>query len=536
MTENCNSTNAEAAEAPALEDSITRIVSMISDGVARDPTAVPALRAIAAWLTSIADTVERASAPTAEPEFMPTGVVPLKIGTQVIEVPVSGSAMELKAAATAEPESGESASALESTEDSAPSIDLSLIINRSELKAEGCRWAMERRRHIAAGADFNSVIKPTDEDLLGRARALPDCWLWAIDPYSSLPDDSVIDDIAGSFENLAATVTVVRDLIADERLAEAFRDEAYELLAESQSAVRIAMEEESRKPDSDQLDAFSWLKVRTFEDQVFVPRHMKLSDPANPRNWAELADRIKGLADRIGDQKRATRDRRNLLGKVRYTVDRMADWDADDRVRQWQTLYDTVEKLIELGVRPSSRELRDLLLPVIDNYPDDEQPEPGPGMRGALAAIDEYIATREAQSNVDEIARPISPILKDARDLVRGCTLLIIGGDHRPHAAANLKRDLELADVEWIRTIPHMSTSVFEPRIASSDIDIVVLAIRWASHSFEGVRPMCIRYDKPFIRLPGGYGSNSVAKAIMDQISEELGGPSTRRTNSEDAS
>ncbi|MCA9312500.1 MAG: hypothetical protein KDA21_14900 [Phycisphaerales bacterium] len=522
-------------DAPAIEDALGRIVSLIATGVARDPTLIPAVRTLAAWLTSLVEEVEKPPPAAAPSPFKPTGVVPLRIGTQVIEVPVSGSAAEIQAAADAKPEVAESTQIEIPPETPARVIDLGLVIQRCELKVESCRWARERRQRITGGADFDSLIKPTDSDLLERGRALDDCWLWALDPYSSLPDDSEIDDIAGSFENLAAIVTIVRDLVADDRLAEAHRDEAYELLAEAQSSVRIAMEGNCNKPDVDQMDTFGWLKVRTFEDRVFVPRYMKLSDPADPHNWADLADRIKALADRVGDQKRSARERRNLLGKVRYTVDRMGDWGAEGRVRQWQTLYDTVERLVELGVRPSSRELRDLLLPIIDSYPDEEQPEPGPGMRGALAAIDEYIASRESQTEMEETVRPVSPILANARDLVRGRTLLIIGGDHRPHAAANLKRDLELADVQWIRTIPHMSNSAFEPHIASRDVDIVILAIRWSSHSFEGVRPMCLRYGKPYIRLPGGYGSNSVAKAIMDQISEELGGTPMRSSGPEDS-
>ena len=50
----------------------------------------------------------------------------------------------------------------------------------------------------------------------------------------------------------------------------------------------------------------------------------------------------------------------------------------------------------------------------------------------------------------------------------------------------------------------------------------VLLAIRFASHSFGDARTFCDRHGKPFVRLPAGYGPNQVARQILDQAGDRL--------------
>ena len=51
---------------------------------------------------------------------------------------------------------------------------------------------------------------------------------------------------------------------------------------------------------------------------------------------------------------------------------------------------------------------------------------------------------------------------------------------------------------------------------------MVLLAIRWSSHSFGEVRSLCERYGKPLVRLPGGYNPAQVAWQILQQVGEQL--------------
>jgi hypothetical protein len=142
----------------------------------------------------------------------------------------------------------------------------------------------------------------------------------------------------------------------------------------------------------------------------------------------------------------------------------------------------------------------------------------GPGWQQVVAEIDRYIASREPEQPEAAVARAPTPELRRAIEFTRGKVVVLIGGQCRPHSQRALERDLELGELRWIPSRSHQSISEFEPQVAREEVGLVILAIRWASHSFEGVGDMCVKYAKPFVRLPGGYGPNQVAAQIVSQV------------------
>lgn len=83
-------------------------------------------------------------------------------------------------------------------------------------------------------------------------------------------------------------------------------------------------------------------------------------------------------------------------------------------------------------------------------------------------------------------------------------------------------RSFGLADVRWLCTPDHTSFTVFEPDVARPEVALVLLAIRWSNHDYDGVRAYCEAYGKPLIRLPGGYNANQVAHHILTQAGDRL--------------
>ena len=51
---------------------------------------------------------------------------------------------------------------------------------------------------------------------------------------------------------------------------------------------------------------------------------------------------------------------------------------------------------------------------------------------------------------------------------------------------------------------------------------MVLLAIRWSSHSFGDVQEFCDRHGKLLVRLPSGYNPNQVAHQILAQVGHRL--------------
>src|SRR5690606_23395023 len=138
---------------------------------------------------------------------------------------------------------------------------------------------------------------------------------------------------------------------------------------------------------------------------------------------------------------------------------------------------------------PSNPEIRDLLIPVIDDH---AIPEPVPGgFERVLREIDRYLATRPpSSSDASSAATTDATATEEVRrvaDLLRGTTLVLIGGVRRPHAHEALRSAFELRDVDWVETREHESIDRFEPHVARPGVHVVLLAIRWASHSFGDV-------------------------------------------------
>ena len=170
------------------------------------------------------------------------------------------------------------------------------------------------------------------------------------------------------------------------------------------------------------------------------------------------------------------------------------------------------------GIPHSNTDLRELLLPIIDDMPDlGDLPS---GFQRVLSEIDRFLASRPPPAS--EAVRELTDEVQQVAKLLKKKSIVIIGGDRRPHAHDALKSALGVEEVIWIETREHESIEPFETYIARADVAVVILAIRWSSHAYGDVRAFCDKHDKPLVRLPGGYNPNQVAHQIMDQCGERL--------------
>ena len=61
-----------------------------------------------------------------------------------------------------------------------------------------------------------------------------------------------------------------------------FFEPALDLLAEAQSALRVAIDRIDGPKDQDQFRVYDWLRGVAAREQIFIRRHMRLDDPADP--------------------------------------------------------------------------------------------------------------------------------------------------------------------------------------------------------------------------------------------------------------
>src|SRR5690606_28392576 len=127
---------------------------------------------------------------------------------------------------------------VESEDGAVQDDELPRIEHRCRLKAEACRWALERRDLLAAGAEFALEIRPRDDHQIARAKAVPDCFLWMagkVEPQADNREDW--EQLEAAFEVLADAVAVLRAVIPFREEERDIYRALVELLAECQSAL-----------------------------------------------------------------------------------------------------------------------------------------------------------------------------------------------------------------------------------------------------------------------------------------------------------
>jgi hypothetical protein len=267
--------------------------------------------------------------------------------------------------------------------------------------------------------------------------------------------------------------------------------------------------------DPDQEDVYQWVRSATARYQIYIPRYLRADDLADPGDWASILARI----DEIGSSGRKTPQQASRLERIAHHQKLLSDGQGTDA--DWSAIIDDVDELIGDGIRPSSRELRDLIMPLVDIMPDrNNLPR---NFHQVLREIDRFLATRSPVAG-PQIPHEPTVEVKKAADLLRGKSIVLIGGDRRRETQEALKKAFQLESVIWIETKEHQSIETFAPLVARPGVVLVMLAIRWSSHSFGDVRQFCEHHGKPLVRLPGGYSPNQVAAQILMQCSEQLGG------------
>ncbi len=398
--------------------------------------------------------------------------------------------------------------------------DLPLIEARCRLKAEGTRWVVRRQQRMEEGADFRMEIDPFDREIIEKAKKLPDCFLWM--NHSSGPtvfDARVFEDMAGCFETAADAAGLVRALLSDAAVQQDDLEDALQLLAEGQSALRAATENVGYISDRDQLRIYQWLRDAAWDRRIFIARFMKIDDAANPDHWPQLSQRIQALDAKVDEARQLAKRKQAAFKKARYHLNLIRGDAVRDHDHDWKVAMTTIEELVQGGTPPSNTEIREMLLPVVDHLPDVEIP---PGVRLVLREVDRFMSSRPAPAAATSAVEHTAEV-RQAAQLLRGRTLVLIGGVRNPAAEESLVTALGLSSLNWIETREHESIASFEPHVARPEVAAVLLAIRWSSHSYGDVKQFCDTYGKPLVRLPAGYNPNQVAKQIIEQISGKLG-------------
>ena len=218
------------------------------------------------------------------------------------------------------------------------------------------------------------------------------------------------EDVAGCFDVVAMVISLLRQVVVDVEKNRGLFEQILDLAAEAQSALRMAVQAVDAKPDNDQDKVFNWLRHTATEHQIFIRRFLRLDDPADPTNWHDLQERISDVDAQMEAIRKQEKQKANLLGKGKYHARRILEGhgSADD----WQKVVAAVDSLVNDGIPPSNSDIRDMLVPIIDDMPDEM--EVPPGFQRVLGEIDRYLASQVPPSpeTVKEVSAEVQEVAK----------------------------------------------------------------------------------------------------------------------------
>ncbi len=394
-------------------------------------------------------------------------------------------------------------------------LPLPTVAERCRVKGEACRLVAVR---VASATEVRDVA--AEAVVTRRADALPDCNLWMLTREPVVTAPRAWEDLAGAFATAADAALLLHAWEQSPApLAERHASRVLGLAAEAQSVLLYAVADvRDVKVDFDQVQLFAHVRSTARTKQVFVPKFLKRDDRAAPESWPDVGRRVAEAAAQfraVGDRDRA---RVKAINNLKFKLSRLRER-PDDSNGEWPRVLQLVDDLVAGGLPPSNADLRDMLLPVLEDIPD--EPPPSQNVEYVLREIDRYLETRPDAEPPMRAVRP-SPEVAEVAELLRGREVVLIGGQARPVHKGALMRAFGLTDVRWLCTPDHTSFTVFEPDVARPEVAVVLLAIRWSNHDYDGVRAYCEAYGKPLVRLPGGYNANQVAHHILSQAGERL--------------
>jgi hypothetical protein len=440
------------------------------------------------------------------------GFVPLRMGEAVTHVPVSGTSEEIYAARVSSEYGDEPARPARASSHSALTVDpvevAGVIARRCAIKVEACEVAMARQADPGLGREGADA-------LIARAKALPNCFLWMFMPGHEVPAREVLEMIRGCYENLRSSAVLMGDVLGGSVVGKRLTQRIAELAARSQSALRAALRRTwMERSDYDQDDMFLLLRRFAEQEQVFIERHMRVDDPADPALWNQTAGELTEVSVEVEAEQQKGRESRKFLNKARHHAKRILHDKESSEATDWESVQSACLGLLD--AQPGSAgEVRELLGPIA--LWKAEAFEPEPRFADLLEeALDRADGDGEEQSGGSE--RPEDPRVAQVREKLAGRRVVLFGGAELAHQRERIQRAFALGELAWVTLREHASSEPLRSAIEHPETALVLGLVRLAGHQhIDDGRDYAGRAGKPYVLVPGGFSPTQLAKSITDQ-------------------
>ncbi|MEZ6017697.1 MAG: hypothetical protein R3F49_21495 [Planctomycetota bacterium] len=430
-------------------------------------------------------------------------------------------------------------------EDTRP-VDLERVRLRAAWKGEALRLALAKR---AAGTAPGPELRAQEADLRARQSAVGGPWAWMLDAPPARVADQALGNLAQCYEVVARVSEGVLQLEQAESFDPAPPVDLLRLVAETQSSLLAALVVVGLRQDEDQRDLFQWLRERTTRHRIYVDRHMRLEDPADPNAVGDLARRFEEAHERALRLGAGRKQRVQLLNKVRYHVRRLIDGGASSPL-EWSALGGALARWREHGLELGDRGLQEVLGALTGM---DVPPEAAGGDAGDAhgAALDAALTLARGGDS------PRADSVEEVRRLLNGKRALMVGEAPDGAAREALADALGLAHLDWL-ALPMADSAGAAPAgevsegpgseagssqagssqagsastearaaliVASLEQarpDVVFMGLRLPQAEYQAFKDRCVELKLPFVRLPGPPSPGAVARQTLRQVGWRL--------------
>lgn len=412
------------------------------------------------------------------------------------------------------------------TASSASEVDLLLVAQRCDLKADACDIGIRTRAARAADIqDAEAAARAAQ--IQAAARALPECVVWGMTQIRPGGTDASIKAVAQCFRATAAAARLVHGVRGGLGTSEQWQT-ALQPLATAHSMLRVALHAAgwSSEPDLDQLVVHHWLRSQASERRAYL-HHMSLNDAADPeRATAVLEDaerRLHEHEEMLRLRKRTT----DLLNKIAYHRKAIEGAVAEPAEHDLLRIQEALEALMEQGLPESDRRIRDALGPVAADQLAVRTDLSAPVRRAvgfAQDALGSGAGQLRAEAKPDAASvEEWSPEVLSVRRWIAGRDIVLVGGEIRQDAKARIE-DAFRCRVEWIAIREHASAEPIRAPATRSSTALVAGLVRLASHAhIDFAKEVAATVDKPFVFLPAGYNPEQIAHEVMEQVGRRVG-------------
>lgn len=380
-----------------------------------------------------------------------------------------------------------------------PSIisELGKIAEHLQLEARASRFVTSVR--LAAPEASEHSVKSYIKEAKGVGVNL-----WMCRPTFTPPKNTaVLCRLAHCYDATAAAITLLLDAFKLNLNNSVSVEDCLAALAQAMVYLRLTVSQVSTACDKEQLALHKLLRQIGGTASLYLPLRNVDCLPPTAEEIAALKDKIVEMQERLA--KGQFYDKQ--LGILRQQLDAMPT-----DVTQWIVVSKQVSRLVKNGMKASSTLIRDILLPVFESIPASDRYDAH--FQAVIHAIDDYLESRPDIDHSLNQEQPTEDVVA-VRRMLEGRKLILIGGRCRKASQQKIEKAFALDELIWLSTKPHESVYNFKSTVQGTGVGAVLLAIRFASHTFGEIKEFCKEAGVPFVRLPAGYNANQVAHQIL---------------------